>query len=256
MKIKFHYTYIIISLGFILSGYFSNLIVFTSIIIIHELGHSIIAKINNLDVQEITIYPFGGLTKINAPLNTNTNVEIKVAMAGITFQTIYYFIILFLYKNNLIREYIFNEFTIYNKNIFFLNLLPIHPLDGSIILTSLLSKFIPYKLSLKLNTIISVIVLIIILKLHIYKFNYTLILIFFVILKNLIEYHNLIEYKFNKFLLERYLYPKIYFKTAKITKVTNMYKEKYNLFKKKNSYIGEKQVLKEKFTSKTSKIFD
>ena len=38
-KIEFHYTFIIIALGFVLAGYFSNLIVFTSIIIIHELGH-------------------------------------------------------------------------------------------------------------------------------------------------------------------------------------------------------------------------
>ena len=55
MKIEFHYTYIIVALGFILTGYFSNLLVFTSIIIIHELGHFLVAKINKLNVEKIDV---------------------------------------------------------------------------------------------------------------------------------------------------------------------------------------------------------
>ena len=70
MKIKFHYTYILIAFGFIITGYFSNLIIFTSIILIHEMGHYIVARINNLNPEEITIYPFGGITKINSLINT------------------------------------------------------------------------------------------------------------------------------------------------------------------------------------------
>ena len=53
MKIEFHYTYILIALGFILTGYFPNLLVFTSIIIIHEIGHYTIAKINKLNVEKM-----------------------------------------------------------------------------------------------------------------------------------------------------------------------------------------------------------
>ena len=41
MKIEFHSTYLLIAISFILTGYFSNLIIFTSIIIFHELGHAI-----------------------------------------------------------------------------------------------------------------------------------------------------------------------------------------------------------------------
>ena len=256
MTIKFHYTYFLVALGFILTGYFSNLIIFTSIIIIHELGHLIIAKRNNLAVKNIVIYPFGGLSQINIPNNTNITIELQVALAGVMFQTIYYFFIMLLYKNNLIREYIFNEFTIYNTNIFFFNLLPIYPLDGSKILTSILSKYFPYKLSLKLNVLISIITLIIIISLNIYRLNYTLFLILIIIIQNIIKYYNLIEYNFNKFLLERYLSPQIYLKVKKISHINEMYKEKYHLIKRKNEYISENKTLKERFDPKMQKIFD
>ena len=57
MKITFHYTFLLVAISFILTGYFSNLIIFTSIILIHELGHYHAAKINNLKVDKIIIYP-------------------------------------------------------------------------------------------------------------------------------------------------------------------------------------------------------
>ena len=44
-KIEFHYTYIIMAFGLVITGHFVNLIIFTSLIIIHEIGHIIISKI-------------------------------------------------------------------------------------------------------------------------------------------------------------------------------------------------------------------
>ena len=250
MKIEFHYTYIIIALSFIITGYFSNLIVFTSIIIIHELGHYITAKLHNIQVNKIIIYPYGGLTQINSPINTKISIDLKIAISGIVFQLIYYFIIYVLYKNNIIREYIFKEFTTYNFSILFFNILPIHPLDGSKILNLFLSKILPYKLTLKLNIVVSLITLIIIFYINYYQFNYTTILIITIILDNIVKYYKEINYIFNKFLLERYLNKKIYKKNKTISKIENMYKEKYHLIKNKNHYITEKQALKDRFYRK------
>ena len=247
MKIEFYYTYIIIALSFILTGYFSNLIVFTSIIIIHELGHFLVAKILKLNPDKIVIYPFGGITKMNNLINTEISKELLVAISGVTFQSIYYLIIFILYKNNLIRDYIFNQFTVYHHSILFFNLLPIHPLDGSKILNLILSKILPYKLTIKLNVIISLITGIIILKINYYKFNYTTILIITIIIDNLIKYYKNINYLFNKFLLERYLYKIELKRTKKINKIDNMYKEKYHIIKEKNNYLTEKQVLNRRF---------
>jgi len=250
MKVEFHYTYLIIALGFILTGYFHNLIVFTSIILIHELGHYIIAKLNKLNVEKIIIYPYGGIVKMNNLLNTSINKELTVAITGITFQTIYYLLIVFLYNQGLIREYILNLFTMYNNSILIFNILPIHPLDGSKILNLILSKFLPYKITNKINIVISIITLIILLTVNYYQFNYTTIFILLVIIDNIIKYYKEIKYIFNKFLLERYLYNINYKNKKTIKKIDNMYKEKYHIIKEKDNYITEKQALRHRFKGK------
>lgn len=251
MKIEFHYTYILIALGFVLTGYFPNLIIFTSIIIIHELGHYIVAKLNKLNVEKIIIYPYGGLVKMNNLINTPIKKEFLVSISGIIFQLIFYIIINLLYKSGFIRDYIFNLFSMYNKSILVFNLLPIHPLDGSKIMNLILSKIIPFNQTNKLNIIISIITLTIIIYKNYYNFNYTTILIIGIIIDNLKKYKKDLKYIYNKFLLERYMYNIIYKKRKKITKITNMYKEKYHIIKENNSYITEKQALSHKFKQKT-----
>ena len=247
MKVEFHYTYSIIAISFILTGYFSNLLIFTSIILIHELGHYLVAKKNNLNPEKIVIYPFGGITKLNIPINTKISKELLVAISGVIFQSIYYLIILFLYKNNIIRTYIFDIFNNYHYSILFFNLLPIHPLDGSKLINLIISKFFPYKLTLKLTIIISIITAIIVIKINYYKFNYTTILIITIIVDNIIKYSKNINYYFNKFLLERYLYKYRFPKNKNINKIDNMYKEKYHIIKENNHYLTEKEYLKRRF---------
>ena len=118
MKIEFHYTYIIIAIGFILTGFFPNLLIFTSIIIIHELGHFLMAKLNKLNVEKIVIYPYGGIVKMNTLVNTSINKELLVAISGPLFQLTYYIIIYHMYQEGLIREYIYNLYKINFKFLF------------------------------------------------------------------------------------------------------------------------------------------
>ena len=77
-----------------------------------------------------------------------------------------------------------------------------------------------------------------------------MLLIVSVIINNLIKYYKNINYYFNKFLLERYLYKFEFKKTKKITKICQMHKEKYHIIKEKNGYITEKQYLKDRFHRK------
>ena len=256
MKLEFHYTFLIIAISFIITGYLHNLLLFTSIIIIHELGHYIVAKIINLNPIKITIYPFGGITKLDTMINTKINKELLVSISGIVFQAIYYLIILFLYKQNLVRTYIFNLFNDYHHRILIFNLLPIHPLDGSKILNLLLSKVLPYKQTLKLNIIISIITIIIVISINYYKLNYTLILIGTIIIDNIVKYYENINYLFNRFLLERYLY-KLNYKTYKtVNQIDSIYQEKSHIIKGKTGYITEKQALMRKFSPFFKKKFD
>ena len=138
----------------------------------------------------------------------------------------------------------------YHYSILLFNIFPIHPLDGSKILNLLLQAFLPYKLTYKLNIIISVITGVIILFINYYKCNYTTILIISIIIDNLIKYFKNINFIFNKFLLERYLYKINFPKIKTITKIDNMYKDKYHIIKKNNTYFTEKQYLKQRFKGK------
>ena len=114
--IRFHNTYLVMALCFILSGYFLNLIVFTSLIIIHELGHYITAKILKFNVTEIIIYPYGGITKLNDLINRKINEELLIATSGIITQYLFYLVIVYLYKESFIREYTYNLYNLYNSN--------------------------------------------------------------------------------------------------------------------------------------------
>lgn len=238
------------AIGFILSGYISNLLVFTSIILVHESGHFLMAKSNNFQVDKIIIYPYGGITKINTKLNENINKELSVAISGIIMQILFYIIIYILYKNNYIREYIFNLFYIYNKNILIFNILPIIPLDGSKILKLILYKYIPYKLSNKIMIYISFTLLITLLLINYYELNYTMLMTITILINNIYNNYKAINYLFYRFILERYLYHYKYKDSRIIKKIDNMYKNKNHIFNIHEKYIREEEYIKELFLKK------
>ena len=243
-KIEFHYTFIIIALGFVLAGYFSNLIVFTSIIIIHELGHIITGLHFKYKLDKVIIYPYGGMTKFNTIINTNINKDILVAISGVIVQSIYFILITILYTKGYIREYIYNLFTIYNKSILLFNILPIIPLDGSKIINLILSKYLYYNLSNKLTIIISFITIIIILITRIYEYNYSFIIILGILMKNIYDFYKNLEYIYNKFILERYLYKIKYPKKKIIKNKKKMYKNKSHYFYINNQLLKEDDYLR------------
>jgi len=246
-KLEFHYTYLIMALGFVLTGYFLNLIIFTSIILIHELGHYLIAKINQIKVDKIVIYPYGGITKLEDKINLNINSELMVAISGVMFQTIYFLIIFFLWKNNLIRNYTYNLFYLYHISILNFNLLPIYPLDGSKIINLFLSKYFNFKLSNKLTILISIVALIIIIIINYYNLNYSYIMILSILIQNIYKYYKNLEFIYMKFLLERYLYKINYNKLKIIKNKDKMYKNYYHFFKINNKIISEEKMLKKMF---------
>lgn len=245
--IEFHYTYLFIALSFIITGHVKDLLVFTSIIIFHELGHYLMARINKVKVKKITIYPFGGITTLDTLINININRELLIAMGGILSQSIYMIIIIILYKYGFVREYIYNLYTRYNNSILYFNLLPIVSLDGFKILNLTLSKIFPFDISNKLSLGISFITLILILIVNYYTFNYTLLLVLSVLIINIVNYYKDLNYIFNKFLVERYLYNLSYSKEKIVNNKKNMYKDYRHIFKNGNKYLTEKKYLYDKY---------
>lgn len=245
--IRFDVTFLIVALGFMLTGYFLNLLVFTSLIIIHELGHYFICRIENIKVQEIVIYPYGGLTKVEDFINRDIDKELLVAVFGIVFQSLYFFLIIIIYNFGLIREYTFLLFKEYHFSMLIFNLLPIYPLDGFKIINLFLSKKISYKKSNNITLFISFLTILTLFFVNYYKFNYTYIIILTTLITNLIVYYKKLSYIFNKFLLERYLY-NINYNEIKIIKDHNkMYKNKSHIIKKNGKYYKEDIYLKNLF---------
>lgn len=242
-KIDFHYSFLIMALGLVLTGHFSNFFVFTSLIIIHELGHVIIALLFKYKVDKIVIYPYGGFTKLDTIVNTHIYKDLAVAVSGVIMQSIYFAVIFFLYNNGMIREYIYNLFLLYHKSMIIFNLLPIIPLDGFKIINLILSKFFNFNLSNNISVFLSLCTIIVFLFSGVFERNYSIIIVIGILMQNIYKFYNEITYIYNKFLLERYLYNINYKKKKIIDDENKMYKNKSHFFLKNGKVMTEKAFL-------------
>lgn len=200
MKIKIHdSTYIFLLISF-LSGYFEYMYILLIIIFIHELGHYTLAKLNKVDIENIIIYPFGGITKLDCDLNISIKKETIILLGGILFQILFFLLIKKLYIVNHTTTHVYNIFKKINYILISFNFLPIIPLDGGKLLNIFLDKFISYKKSNYVTIIISIIFVMIFLLNK--RTIFSLILSIFLLKEIYIEQKN-IKFKYNKFLLER-----------------------------------------------------
>ena len=243
-KWEFHYTFLILAFSLILTGYFANLLVFTSLIVIHELGHLCSSLILGFKVDKVIIYPYGGMIKYNDLINKNINDELLLAISGIIFQSFYYVIIGYLYQLGYIREYIFDLFTLYHYSMLFFNLLPIYPLDGSKIVNLVMCKYLSFYKANIVMLIISLLTIIGIIIFNIYHFNYSYIMMIGVIMQNLYTYYKNLHYLFYKFMLEKYLYFFNYKRVRVIDDKKKMYRDSNHFFKIGNKLYPEKKYLK------------
>lgn len=212
-------TYICLLLSF-LAGYFEYVYLFLITILIHECGHMIFAKIIGFKFDKIILYPFGGITIYNEDLNVNSNKELFVLLGGIIFQLLFFILLLILYNNLYITEHTFKIIKKINIILVSFNFMPVIPLDGGKLTNIILDKLFSYRLS----NIISIIISIFFICLFILKNKtiFGIILTLFLIKSIIIEITNL-KYKYNKFLLERYINK---YKFKKTIIVSNIYKMK------------------------------
>ena len=241
--IKINFVTIYFLLILFLCGYLKIGLIIFLIVIIHELGHVFFALLFHYKILNITIYPFGGITKINKDLNTPIYKELLIASGGVIFQ-----LILFLIINYLpLSMYFKSNFIKYNISILFFNLLPIIPLDGSVILNSFLNMIFSYKKSYYIYFIISVIGIFLYLFTNIwFSLNNYLIISLFVI-KTIYAWKN---YKFllNRFLLERYINKYEYkFINTKEGNLDILKIDTYQYFKENGKIVSEMTKLKERF---------
>ena len=216
---------------------FKNFIIFSAIIVIHELGHIVGALIFKWRIEKVILLPFGGITIFKEKIDKSLKEEFIIAILGPLFQMIF----CLLFSNNLV-------FKQYNLLILFFNLLPIYPLDGSKIINIIFNKLFSFKFSHCLTLYISFLTLIILIFNIKYNLLFYLILLFIILeLIKEIKKHN---YYFNRFLLERYLYYPNYKKEKIIKNIQKMQKQTKHVFKIGNSYFTEREIMKKLFDKK------
>lgn len=237
----FTYIFLILSM---LSGFFREMILVFLILLIHEMGHFFLMKLNSIKIKSITIYPYGGMINSNMLINTNSLKVLIISLGGIISQLLLWLIFFISYKARIIDLSFYNIFFKYNISIIIFNLIPIYPLDGFKILNSFFELIFSFRKSLYISLIISIICLLFfIFYLYLFKISNYVIVIFLII--NLLNYLKNIRYLINKFYIERIIYELDYKGLNSVKSLNDLKKNNFNYI----NGIGEKVYL-EKFYSK------
>ncbi len=123
-----------------LIGLFTSGLLFVSVLL-HELGHSFVAIAEGLRVRDITLFFLGGMANLEQECKTSKG-SFKIAISGpIISLLLALLMILFsnnLSESNIIISNLFRQVGNLNLLIGLFNLLPIIPLDGGVILKSII----------------------------------------------------------------------------------------------------------------------
>ena len=111
------------------------LMILFSSVLLHELGHILVARDFGCKTKSISLYPFGGIASICLPPDVNK--ELYIALAG---PAVNAFICTTALFANYVGVPMMNEVVFFNSVMFIFNLLPSYPMDGGRILRALLAK--------------------------------------------------------------------------------------------------------------------
>ena len=126
-----------------LIGFFTSVLLFLSVLL-HELAHSFVAIKEGLKVRDITLFFLGGMANLEKECTTSEG-SLKIAISGPFVSLLLAFLMIYLSNtllgSSLILANLFKQVGSLNLLIGAFNLLPIIPLDGGVILKSLIWHF-------------------------------------------------------------------------------------------------------------------
>lgn len=240
-KFEIHPICYVVALIYIITGTFKPFFWITVLIVIHEIGHVLAGTIFKWNIEKVIIMPMGGITIFKESLNRPILEEFVIALMGPIFQSIFYI---------LIHSYVpYSWFENANQALLIFNLLPIIPLDGSKILHCIMDMLFSFQMSHKIILWISTFLLFIGGILCFYMNNLIVYIMFICIITKVIEEYKTSSLRFQKFLLERYLYAYRFSKTKKLYRksVTGMYRDYNHVFLMNNHWMSERRFLKNYF---------
>ncbi len=215
----------------------------------HELGHVLMIKKYAYKIVKVEIYPFGGITTVDKPINTPLKEEMMIAISGVLMQIGLQIFMLFWYIKGGIAINTYSLFSKYNGVIFFFNLLPIIPLDGSIFMHSFLEKWLSYEKALFWYDVCSCFFFLLFLC-SLWFFHLENYFICGILIGQFFLWKKQEPFLIHRFYLERHLYEFPYRKICshEVKDIHKLRKETLHFFKHQDYYIPEKELLREYFS--------
>ena len=256
--IKFDLSFYIITILAIGLGFVDEYIIFVVTILIHELGHLVMAAICRWRLEELKFCGFGGILKFSGELNKSNKEDLLISMGGVLFNLIFLIALLsfrdFPMSPILLKKYQYLLFA----QIFTIsfNLIPLPPLDGNRILNAILCCFFPYKKVLKIMVVTNYIVLgMIFVGIIIFSDVHQFFMILNFLMYSIMKYNKERVYLFQRFLLQKKLDSKTRLpsRVVKVTKGTweeNIYRGYTNMFQYQTYHEDEVKCLNLKYDEK------
>lgn len=139
-----HPLFVIIMLGSVITGYFAELITLFLLVLVHEIGHVIMARSFGWTIREVKLLPFGGVVEVEEAGGLPAKEEALVAIAG-PLQNGWMGLAAWACGQFGLWDPVWAEY-VWKANVMLglFNLLPIHPLDGGKLLQAALSYAVNY----------------------------------------------------------------------------------------------------------------
>ncbi|MGO1370635.1 MAG: site-2 protease family protein [Senegalia sp. (in: firmicutes)] len=153
IDINFHLLLIPIILIMYFNNYMLEFIILFVVLSFHEIGHLIVAIIEDVKIREVNIFPLGAIIKFEYPLGIEPIKEIMISIAGPLVNLIL-FIISYKIYINFTGIILLDFFIEVNLILFIVNILPIMPLDGGRILRGILYIHGGFKFANKFTNIV------------------------------------------------------------------------------------------------------
>lgn len=223
----------------LLTGHFQQILYFTFLIIIHELGHFLTAFCLGWKVVAIHLYPYGGCSEFQQELNVALWQEWLVLIMGPIAQIFVVFLLSFF-----LNPSDFSLLFRYSNWLLIFNLLPIYPLDGGKLLLLVNQHFFSFYSSYRFIFSFSYFFLFTTL-LCCFFFSFSLILFLSLLLLFIKLYQEIGQFPvyYQKFLFERYLTKFSFRKNKQISSLYQMKRDTYHYFIQNGSIISEFEYL-------------
>lgn len=139
-----HPLFIMIMLASVVTGYFAELLTLFIIVLVHELGHVVVARGFGWTIREVKLLPFGGVAEVEEAGGLSAREEVLVAIAG-PLQNVWMGTLAWALGALGVWDSGWGQYVAQaNMMIALFNLLPIYPLDGGKLLQALMGYVMNY----------------------------------------------------------------------------------------------------------------